>query len=187
MHWDRFGLNISPNGATGTHFSSILIIFWHFLDNYFCENQLFLKKSISRGSSGQSAKLKMITCWSSNSEVLTDCWPFSCTLTSDPCRFSENTLFNFKPYKISSWVHRVSLFKLLISFWVILKFKDGPSLNLRMAYPWIFWSKNWSRASGSALNSFLDALGSIWVKYQPKWSHGNPFQLNVDDFCHFFD
>ena len=43
-------------------------------------------------------------------------------------------------------------------------------------------SKNWFRGSGIALNSFLDALGSILLKYQPKRSRGDPLQLNFDDF-----
>ena len=42
--------------------------------------------------------------------------------------------------------------------------------------------KKLSRGSGSALKSFLDALRSICTKYQPKRSHGDPFQLNVDYF-----
>ena len=39
-----------------------------------------------------------------------------------------------------------------------------------------FWSKNWSRVSGSGLKSFLDALGAIRAKYQPERSHGDPKQ-----------
>ena len=49
----------------------MLMIFVIFDDYRFCENQLVLKKSISRGSSGQSANLKMTAYRSSNSEVLT--------------------------------------------------------------------------------------------------------------------
>ena len=71
MHWDPFWLSISPNGATGTHFRSISMIFLSLSDDHFYENKFFLKKSISGGSSGQSAKLKMTAYRSSNSEVLT--------------------------------------------------------------------------------------------------------------------
>ena len=49
------------------------------------------------------------------------------------------------------------------------------------------WPKKWSRGSGSGLKSFLDALGSIWVKYQPKRSHGHPFEFNVYYFLPFSD
>ena len=58
-----------------SHGDPIQLTFYHFLiffDNCFCENQLFLKKSISRGSSGQSASTKMTIYLSSNSKVLTD-------------------------------------------------------------------------------------------------------------------
>ena len=37
-------------------------------------------------------------------------------------------------------------------------------------------SKIWSPGFGRALKSFLNALGSSATKYQPKWSHGSPFQ-----------
>ena len=43
MHWDRFGLNITPNGATGTHFSSLLTICCHFLTTIFVKTNSFWK------------------------------------------------------------------------------------------------------------------------------------------------
>ena len=45
-----------------------------------------------------------------------------------------------------------------------------------------FWSKMVSPGPGRASKGFLDALGSILAKYQPKRSHGDPFQLNFDIF-----
>ena len=44
------------------------------------------------------------------------------------------------------------------------------------------WSKIASPGPGRASKGFLDALGSILAKYQPKRSHGDPFQFNFDDF-----
>ena len=99
MHWDPFWLSISPNGATGTHFSSISIIFSKSLDDHFYGNQFFLKKWISCGSSGKSDKLKMTAYRSSNSEVFND---FHYFFTSKPCNFSQKPLFHFEPYNISS-------------------------------------------------------------------------------------
>ena len=60
-----------PKRSHGDPFQLHFDYFLTFFDDYFFENQLFLKKSISRGSSGQSAKLKMTAYRSSNSEVLT--------------------------------------------------------------------------------------------------------------------
>ena len=61
-----------PKRSHGDPFQLNFDYFLTFFDDHFFENQLFLKKSISRGSSGQSAKLKMTAYRSSNSEVLTD-------------------------------------------------------------------------------------------------------------------
>ena len=49
------------------------------------------------------------------------------------------------------------------------------------------WSKIGSPGPGRASKGFLDALGSILAKYQPKRSHGDPFQLNFDYLLSFFD
>ena len=41
----------------------------------------------------------------------------------------------------------------------------------------LFKSKVGFPGPGSALESFLNALGYSAAKYQPRWSHGDPFQL----------
>ena len=91
-----------PKRSHGDQFQLNFDCFWTFFDDHFFDNQLFLKKSISRGPSGQSAKLKMIAYWSSNSEVLTDFWRCWCIFTSIPCHFCQKPVFHFKPYNISS-------------------------------------------------------------------------------------
>ena len=44
------------------------------------------------------------------------------------------------------------------------------------------WSKMASPGPGRASKGFLDALGCILAKYQPKRSHGDPLHLNFDIF-----
>ena len=49
-----------------------------------------------------------------------------------------------------------------------------------MSFCWN-WLKMGSPASGNALKRFVNAWGSPAAKYQPKWSHGDPFQLSFDN------
>ena len=44
------------------------------------------------------------------------------------------------------------------------------------------WSKIASPGPERSLKSFLDVLGSILTKYQPKLSHGDPFLLDFGNF-----
>ena len=91
-----------PKRSHGDQFQLNFNDFLSFSDDHFYDNQLFLKKSISCGSSGQTAKLKMTAYWSSNSKVLTDFWRFWFIFTWMPCHFCQKTLFHFKHYNISS-------------------------------------------------------------------------------------